>query len=135
MMKRRLLRTRGSLPVDCSFASDPRARSISPGSKNLWRERARAKIKLKRRHPYWAYLVECRDGSYYAGSTRDLKARIKLHNEGHGAKYLRGRRPVKLVYAREFRYFKNVLRAERNLKKLKRKQKEVLTKAYAQDHE
>ena len=73
-------------------------------------------------------MVECSDGTYYTGSTNDLENRLKLHNSGQGAKCLRGKRPVKLIYTKEYRYYKNVLHAERNLKKLTRKQKEELIK-------
>jgi len=53
-----------------------------------------------------------------------------LHNKGKGAKYLRGKLPVQLVYAKEYRYYKNALRAERNTKKLTHKQKEELVTGY-----
>jgi len=45
------------------------------------------------------YLLRCADGSFYTGIARDLSARIDSHNRGTGAKYTRGRGPVKLVYA------------------------------------
>ena len=50
----------------------------------------------------WMYILECADGSYYAGSTRDLERRLWKHNEGTGSKYTARRRPVKLVFAAEF---------------------------------
>jgi predicted GIY-YIG superfamily endonuclease len=51
----------------------------------------------------FAYIVECRDGSYYVGSTTDLEARIWQHNSpDQGALYTRKRRPVMLVWAAEF---------------------------------
>ena len=53
-----------------------------------------------------------------------------MHNKGKGAKYLRGKLPVQLVYAKEYRYYKNALRAERNTKKLTHKQKEELVTGY-----
>ena len=79
---------------------------------------------------FWVYVVKCRDGTYYTGSTNDLEARLKLHNTGDGAKYLRGRGPVNLVYAKEYRYYKNVLRAERYLKRQTRRYKEELINSY-----
>jgi putative endonuclease len=85
---------------------------------------------LVRKSKQWVYIVECRDGTYYTGCTKDLENRIALHNSGNGAKYLRGKLPVKLVYAKEYRYYKNALRAERNIKKLTRKQKERLIRNY-----
>jgi predicted GIY-YIG superfamily endonuclease len=44
------------------------------------------------------YIVRCADDSLYTGVAKDLDARIAAHNEGRGAKYTRGRRPVELVY-------------------------------------
>ena len=77
-------------------------------------------------------MVECRDGTYYTGSTNNLANRLKLHNNGHGAKYVRGKGPVRLVYVKEYKDYRRALQAERALKKLTRKQKEELIKIYAQ---
>jgi putative endonuclease len=91
---------------------------------------------IKREDKFFVYIVQCRDGTYYTGYTKDLKDRIALHNKGNGAKYLKSKLPVKLVYAKEYRYYKNALRAERRLKKLTRKQKLRLIKIYvANPHE
>lgn len=61
------------------------------------------------------YLVRCKHGTYNAGYTNDLENRIKMHNSRRGANYLRGRAPVELVYAKEYRFYKNALSAERSL--------------------
>jgi putative endonuclease len=50
----------------------------------------------------WTYLLRCGDGSYYAGSTRDLDQRVWQHSTGLGAKYTSTRLPVELVFAAEF---------------------------------
>ena len=86
--------------------------------------------KLARRSKYWVYIVQCRDGTYYTGHTNNLQKRVALHNSGYGSKYLKHRLSVKLVYAKEYRYYKNALRGERNIKKLTRKQKERLIANY-----
>lgn len=86
--------------------------------------------KITRKSKYWVYIVQCKDGTYYTGSTNDLDKRIERHNEGYGAKYLKGKLPVKLVYAKEYHYYKNVLRRERDIKKMTRKQKEELIANY-----
>ena len=86
---------------------------------------------ITRNAKYLVYIVECRTGAYYTGYTDDLEERIRLHNSGHGVKFLRGKLPVGLVYAKEYRYYKNALHAERNLKKLTRAQKEELIRIYA----
>ncbi len=43
------------------------------------------------------YLM-CRMGAYYGGYTNDLNRRLHEHNNGKGAKYTRGRRPVELLH-------------------------------------
>lgn len=79
---------------------------------------------------YWVYMVRASDETYYAGSTNNLDGRLKLHNAGNGAKYLRRKGPVRLVYVRGYRYYKNALRAERYLKTRTRREKEELIHAY-----
>lgn len=70
---------------------------------------------------------------YYTGSTNNLEERLERHNKGYGAKSLRGKLPVKVVYVKEYRYYKNALHTERNLKKLTRAQKEELIRIYAKN--
>jgi putative endonuclease len=52
----------------------------------------------------WTYIAQCRDGTYYVGSTVDLERRISEHTLGFGATYtrLRRRRPVTLVWSAQF---------------------------------
>jgi len=78
------------------------------------------------RGPYWAYMVECKYGTYYAGYTNDVKKRIAKHNDGKGAKYLRGKGPVKLIYKKKYSTAKKARAQERLIKSLTRKQKEAL---------
>jgi len=82
--------------------------------------------KIKRTGKFFTYIVECADKTYYTGFTPDIERRIKLHNEGKGAKYTRARRPVNLVWYREYKYFKKAFLEEKRIKKLNRKQKEEL---------
>ncbi|MEK7303835.1 MAG: GIY-YIG nuclease family protein, partial [Pseudomonadota bacterium] len=44
------------------------------------------------------YMLLCADQSLYTGVATDIEARLSTHNAGKGAKYTRGRLPVKLVY-------------------------------------
>ena len=67
---------------------------------------------------YYVYLLECSDGSYYAGITNDLENRIKAHNNGTGAKYTRGRGPVKLLAQQSFDNRSEASKAENAIKKL-----------------
>jgi putative endonuclease len=82
---------------------------------------------------FFVYIVQCRDETYYTGYTQNLEERVSLHNSGKGAKYLRGRLPVKLVYTKEYRYYKNALSAERRIKGLTRQQKSKLVRIYAEN--
>lgn len=46
---------------------------------------------------WYVYLLECRDGSFYTGIARDVARRVDQHNAGKGAKYTRGRGPVRVI--------------------------------------
>ena len=49
----------------------------------------------------WVYILECRGGTFYVGSTVDLAARLDQHQRGQGAAYTKRRRPVRLVWSLE----------------------------------
>ncbi|PLR93318.1 GIY-YIG nuclease family protein [Bacillus sp. T33-2] len=70
------------------------------------------------------YVLVCRDGSYYAGYTNNLERRIKLHNEGKGAKYTRGRGPVRLIFSKSFPSKSEALKVEYHFKRWSRKKKD-----------
>ena len=72
---------------------------------------------------HYLYVVACKDGSLYTGYTNDLEKRLKLHNEGKGAKYTRGRGPVKLVFSKIYSSKSEALKAEYAFKQMDRKQK------------
>ncbi|WML50347.1 GIY-YIG nuclease family protein [Neobacillus sp. PS3-34] len=76
-------------------------------------------------HEHYFYVLTCRDGSYYGGYTNNLERRIKHHNDGKGAKYTRGRGPVRLTYFECFKDKGEALRAEYQFKRLSRQQKEL----------
>lgn len=46
---------------------------------------------------YYVYVLECQDGSLYAGMTNDLRRRMALHAAGRGAKYTRSHPPRALA--------------------------------------
>lgn len=51
--------------------------------------------------PYM-YILECADGSFYTGSTKDLPRRFWQHQNGLGANHTKKRLPIKLVYAEHY---------------------------------
>ncbi|MFA5320772.1 MAG: GIY-YIG nuclease family protein [Candidatus Omnitrophota bacterium] len=79
-----------------------------------------------RKRRLWVYIVECRDKTLYTGYTTDLPGRITAHNSGRGAKYTRQRRPVKLVWSREYNRLTDALKAEKAVQSLTRKDKQLL---------
>ena len=77
----------------------------------------------------YTYLLQCADGSLYCGWTNCLWERVKVHNEGRGAKYTRGRRPVELVYFEEFATKQEAMQREAAIKRLTRQEKEKLAES------
>lgn len=51
---------------------------------------------------FYTYILKCADQTLYTGFTNDLAKRLKVHNDGKGAKYTKPRLPVELVYFEEF---------------------------------
>lgn len=65
---------------------------------------------------YYCYIVECADGTYYTGWSTDPQRRVKVHNQGKGAKYTRMRGPVALRYVEEQPDHSSALKRERQIK-------------------
>ena len=78
-------------------------------------------IRIEKKH--FVYILECKDKSLYTGWTTNLEKRIISHNAGSGAKYTRGRKPVKLVYFENFDSKSDALKREIAIKKLSRNDK------------
>ena len=65
----------------------------------------------------YLYIVKCRDGSLYVGTTRtSLEIRIAQHNAGSFGGYTQFRRPVELLYSEWFERITDAITAERKLK-------------------
>lgn len=78
---------------------------------------------------YYLYIIKCADQTLYTGITKDLDRRVQEHNTSDlGAKYTRGRGPVKLVYFKEFTDRSGASKEEALIKKLSRLQKIELIK-------
>ncbi|MBB1115749.1 GIY-YIG nuclease family protein [Stenotrophomonas sp. W1S232] len=73
--------------------------------------------------PWFVYLLECADGSYYAGITTDVDARLAAHQAGKGARYTRAHRPLRVLASRAYPDRSSALRAEWQLKQLPRARK------------
>jgi len=69
---------------------------------------------------HFLYLLRCGDRSYYIGYTTDPARRLAAHRNGRGARYTRGRGPVRLVALWRVPTLGAALRIERRLKRLPR---------------
>ena len=83
------------------------------------------------------YIIRCRDQSLYTGITTDLARRCTEHaGSGRGAKALRGKTPLKLVWSRKVASRSEASRMEHWIKQMSKEQKEglVLQDGHAEDH-
>jgi putative endonuclease len=76
--------------------------------------------------PYYVYIMECSDGSFYVGITNNLERRLRAHNEGVASRYTRSRRPVKIRYQELCGTRSQALIREGSLRLLSRKEKQAL---------
>ena len=72
---------------------------------------------------WYLYILRCGDGSLYTGITTDVDKRLEAHQAGKGAKYTRGRGPLKLVYREACATHSDALKREIAVKALSRDQK------------
>ncbi len=80
---------------------------------------------------WYMYVVECADTTLYTGITKCIDRRLREHNgSNRGAKYTRSRRPVKLVYYKQYQDQSSALKAESKFKKMTRFQKLQIVKGF-----
>jgi putative endonuclease len=72
------------------------------------------------------YILRCSDNSLYTGITTDLARRFRQHVNGHGAKYFRGRQPLRVVYLEAEHSRASASRREAFIKGLTREEKDHL---------
>jgi putative endonuclease len=79
---------------------------------------------------WFVYVARCEDGMLYTGITKDLKRREIEHNtdDKKGAKSLRGKRPVKIVYFETYETQSEALKREFGIKNMSRAEKLELVK-------
>ncbi|MDR1997861.1 MAG: GIY-YIG nuclease family protein [Candidatus Margulisbacteria bacterium] len=72
------------------------------------------------------YILECCDGSYYTGSTKDLARRLTQHQTGRGANYTKKHLPIKLVYCEEYARVSDAFYREKEVQGWIHKKKKAL---------
>ena len=80
---------------------------------------------MEARNKQYFYVLECGDGSYYAGYTNDLQKRLATHQSGKGAKYTRSRGPLTLIHHESFDTKPEAMKAEYAFKQLSKAEKIV----------
>ena len=78
--------------------------------------------------PFYVYILQCEDRSFYTGYCKNLKSRVNSHIKGKGARYTRIHRAKKLVYSEEFATRIEAMRRERRIKRLSHDQKARLAR-------
>jgi len=81
---------------------------------------------------YSVYILRCADGTLYTGIALDIAERLAKHRAGKGAKYTRGRLPVRLVYKETGHTQSSALRREIFIKNLNKVQKRELINSQMQ---
>jgi len=76
----------------------------------------------------YTYILECKNGEYYVGSTIDMKRRLAEHQAGLGGRFTSSHLPVKLIYTEEYQTIEDAFRRERQLHGWSRAKKEALIK-------
>jgi putative endonuclease len=77
--------------------------------------------------PYAVYILQCSDGTYYTGLTRDLDARIQEHQSGvYPEAYTFKRRPIKLVWSVIVEWYSEAYQWEHQIKGWSQAKKEAL---------
>jgi putative endonuclease len=89
-------------------------------------ERQAQSKRRRKSDPWWVYIVECADGTYYTGITKNVEQRLEQHNAGRGARYTASRRPVALRYVERCRDRSAALSRECRIKALTRPAKQEL---------
>ena len=72
------------------------------------------------------YIVRSSLGHFYTGITTDVSRRIKQHNDGKGAKALRGKAPIELLWSQVLGDRSYASRVEALIKRQPRHQKKAL---------
>lgn len=78
---------------------------------------------------WFVYLIRAAGGVIYTGIATDVDRRVEEHRAGRGAKYLRGRGPLAVVFRRKLGDRALALRVERRLKRLTKAGKEAIARA------
>ena len=72
---------------------------------------------------WFVYVLLCKDGSFYTGSTNNLKKRFLDHKSGKGGRYTRSHKSIKIIYSEQLPTQSAALKKEAEIKKWRRAKK------------
>jgi len=75
---------------------------------------------------WYLYMIRLENGHLYTGITTDIQRRFTEHLTGRGAKFLRGRKGLELVFSSAVGNRSSALKIEAAVKKLPKPRKESL---------
>lgn len=75
---------------------------------------------------FFVYILQCEDGSFYTGYTKNLNQRIKMHMNGKGARYTKSHKPKKVVFIEKHDSRSDAIKRERSIKKKSHNEKKEL---------
>jgi putative endonuclease len=75
---------------------------------------------------WFLYMILCSDDSLYTGITTDVERRFHQHAGGRGARYFRGRRPLRIVYLEDGHTRSSASSREYQIKRMTKAKKVIL---------
>ena len=94
--------------------------------RNTIAERSRSEYQTQRLTMPYMYILECCDGSFYTGGTKNLPRRLWQHQNGVGANHTSKRLSVELVYAEKFERVSDAFYREKQVQGWSRSKKIAL---------
>lgn len=89
-----------------------------------------AAIMAESKSSWYLYMLRCHDGSLYTGISTDVERRLREHRAtgagGRGAKILRGKQPLTLVFKIQVQNRSEAQQLEYTVKQLTKTDKEAL---------
>lgn len=85
-------------------------------------------IKQNETNVWQVYFVRCRNNALYCGITNNITRRFAQHQAGTGAKYLKGKGPLRLVWSYPVADKSTALKLEYKIKQLPKTKKEAICK-------
>jgi putative endonuclease len=74
----------------------------------------------------YRYILECGNGAYYTGSTKNLHRRLMQHQNGLGSNFTKKHLPVRLVYYEAYARIDYAFNREKQVQGWSRRKKEAL---------